>query len=70
MYVCVCNSVTDGDIREAVEAGVCSMEGLRSELKVSSCCGRCRDCANEVLNQALTNSMARQFPLAVENALA
>ena len=54
MYVCVCNSVTDGDIRDAVAEGVCSMEGLSTRLKVSSCCGRCSDCARRVLHQALT----------------
>ena len=70
MYVCVCNSVTDGDIREAVEAGVCSMERLCSELKVASCCGRCRDCANQVLNQALAKNLVEHFPLFGETALA
>ena len=70
MYVCICNGVTEGDIRQAVKAGVCSMEGLCSELKVSSCCGRCRDCANKVLDHALTVQPGRNIPLGVEEARA
>ena len=55
MYVCICNSVTDGDIREAVDEGISTLDELRDELKVSSCCGRCADCARDVLHQALAN---------------
>ncbi|WP_078118310.1 (2Fe-2S)-binding protein [Thiosocius teredinicola] len=54
MYVCVCNKVTDGQIRQAAERGVCSMDELHDELKVASCCGRCHDCAKRVLQTAVT----------------
>lgn len=53
MYVCICNSVTERDIRLAVDNGVRSMEALGDELKVSTCCGRCADCARRILDQAL-----------------
>jgi bacterioferritin-associated ferredoxin len=49
MYVCVCNSVTDRQIREAVEHGCDSMAKLRRELKVATCCGKCAPCARELL---------------------
>lgn len=55
MYVCVCNSVTDNDIRQAVEAGVCTMDGLSSKLGVSDCCGRCEECARKVLFQSVAS---------------
>lgn len=52
MYVCVCNRVTDGQIREACAKGACSLDCLRDRLKVATCCGRCRDCASRLLDEA------------------
>jgi len=53
MYVCVCNAVTDKQIRSACEQGACSMEDLSRELKVATCCGRCKDCARKILHENL-----------------
>lgn len=66
MYVCVCNKVTDHEIRRAVDAGVDTLDKLCSELHVASCCGSCRDCARRVLNEA----MAEQYQLESQLALA
>jgi bacterioferritin-associated ferredoxin len=52
MYVCVCNKVTDGQIRAAFEDGAHSMECLQSRLKVATCCGRCAECAQRMVNDA------------------
>lgn len=49
MYVCVCNAVTDCQIREAYCEGACSMRKLREKLGVAGCCGRCAPCAKDVL---------------------
>lgn len=49
MYVCVCNKVTDKQIRSALESGAHSMGCLKDRLKVATCCGRCQDCAQQVL---------------------
>lgn len=54
MYVCICNSVTDRQIREAARNGVCSMDALCDQLRVATCCGTCRDCACAILQEALT----------------
>jgi bacterioferritin-associated ferredoxin len=56
MYVCVCNAVTDRDIRAAAEDGVCTLEALSERLKVATCCGRCADCARGVLDQAMADA--------------
>ncbi len=56
MYVCICNAITDRDIREAARNGVSSMEALGDQLKVATCCGNCRDCAHKVLREALSES--------------
>jgi bacterioferritin-associated ferredoxin len=53
MYVCVCNAVTDGEIRSAVMLGVRSFADLSSLLGVATCCGRCTDCARSVLAESL-----------------
>jgi bacterioferritin-associated ferredoxin len=52
MYVCICQQVTDRDIRHAVAQGACRMRDLREQLGVSSQCGKCADCAKAVLQQA------------------
>lgn len=51
MYVCVCNAVTDTQIRDAARRGARTLGDLSSELRVASCCGRCADCANRILNE-------------------
>ena len=61
MYVCVCKAVTDGQIRQAVDQGCCSMRELRNELGVATQCGRCAVTAREVLDEALTEQ-ARRLP--------
>ena len=52
MYVCICNGVTDREIREAVSRGARTLKDLRRELGVASDCGKCASCANEVLCEA------------------
>jgi bacterioferritin-associated ferredoxin len=53
MYVCICNAVTDGQIREAVCEGACSLKQLCLSLGVAARCGRCAAHAREVLHDAL-----------------
>jgi len=53
MYVCVCNAVTDSDIRKAVDEGVRNMKQLRRTTGCSNTCGSCREEAAEVLQHAL-----------------
>ena len=61
MYVCVCKAVTDGQIRNAVDQGCCSMRELRNELGVATQCGRCAVTAREVLDEALAEQ-GRRIP--------
>lgn len=49
MYVCVCNAVTDSEIREAYAEGACSFDALRDELGVATCCGCCEPTARHIL---------------------
>lgn len=65
MYVCICNSVTDRDILTAVDNGATSLEDLSDTLKVATCCGRCADCARNLLNKAHSHSVAVTLDLPV-----
>jgi bacterioferritin-associated ferredoxin len=51
MYVCVCQAVTERQVREAAENGIRSMRGLREQLGVASECGRCAQCAHGILKE-------------------
>ena len=49
LIVCVCNNISDREIRQAVDLGLSSMAELRRDLGVATCCGKCASCAKEVL---------------------
>jgi bacterioferritin-associated ferredoxin len=51
MYVCVCNAITEREIRQCADLGASSLADLRECLGVASCCGCCADSATEVLNE-------------------
>lgn len=53
MYVCVCQGVTDSQIRAEVNAGATSMRDLRNRLGVASQCGACGKCARHLLKEEL-----------------
>jgi bacterioferritin-associated ferredoxin len=56
MIVCVCNNISDREIRQAVDLGLSSMAELSRDLGVATCCGQCADCALQVLEQHLQPS--------------
>jgi bacterioferritin-associated ferredoxin len=49
MYVCICNGITDKQIRAAIAGGANSLQCLRDELGVASQCGGCSDYAMSLL---------------------
>lgn len=51
MYICICNAVTERDIRVAAARGVETVEALTFELGVGAGCGNCRDGARDILDQ-------------------
>ena len=52
MYVCLCNGITDGQIREAISRGARRLEDLSRELGVATGCGSCACLASEMLGDA------------------
>lgn len=53
MYVCLCQGVTDGQIRDAIYAGCCSYRDVRETLGVASQCGKCACLAKQVVRETL-----------------
>ena len=52
MIVCVCRRVSDRDIERAAREGCRTFEDLQMDLGVAVCCGRCAECALDVLTAA------------------
>ena len=51
MYVCLCKSIKDSEIRDAVENGHSSIEALAEKLGVGTCCGCCLEYAQMLIKQ-------------------
>jgi bacterioferritin-associated ferredoxin len=52
MYICICNAVTERQVRECAAEGIKCVEQLAGCLGVGAGCGRCRESAAEILSQA------------------
>ncbi len=60
MYICICNGVTDSQIREAAANGCSSVSELTMRTGCGSNCGSCLDIAASLLEQA---AATRALPL-------
>jgi bacterioferritin-associated ferredoxin len=61
MYICLCNAVTDHDIRREVAGGVGSFGELQARTGCSDCCGCCESEARACLSQALEQTALPAF---------
>ncbi|MDT8448706.1 MAG: (2Fe-2S)-binding protein [Wenzhouxiangellaceae bacterium] len=52
MFVCVCNAVSDREIRDLARRGVDSLEELKMLTGCGDCCGQCADEAETLLVSA------------------
>ncbi len=64
MYVCLCEGVTDGQIREAIYEGCCSYREVRETLGVASQCGKCACLAKQVVRDTLSEVQQSQGVMA------
>ena len=62
MYICLCNAITERQVRECARSGACSPEELVSQLGVGSGCGRCLECAVELLREGMQTEQAGLIP--------
>lgn len=53
MYLCICKSVSDRQIREAVELGARTIGDLSIRLGIGVECGKCIDSVREFLDDCL-----------------
>jgi bacterioferritin-associated ferredoxin len=58
MIVCVCNNISDREIREAVDMGIDSMADLYKQLGVGTVCGTCVSYARQVMNEHIDSTVA------------
>jgi len=56
MIVCICQNVSDKAIRQALEDGAGSMQEIRTQLGVGSCCGKCLPCAKTIVRESLEDA--------------
>jgi len=64
MYICLCNAVTDHDIRREAAAGVQSFAELQARTGCSDCCGCCESEARATLDQAVSQVLCQLPPAA------
>lgn len=58
MYICICNQINDRHIASAVRNGARSLDDLKLELDVGTCCGKCVDDARRVIENTLISDRA------------
>jgi bacterioferritin-associated ferredoxin len=51
MYICICNAISDKQIRDCAKRGVQSVGEVTAELGVGAGCGRCLECAAELIRE-------------------
>ena len=57
MYLCICKSVSDRQIREAVELGARTIGDLSIRLGIGVECGKCTDSVREFLDGCLADPL-------------
>ena len=60
MYVCICNGVTERDIRQAAEGGCRSLPELTMRTGCGATCGTCLETAAALLDEVRST---REVPL-------
>ncbi len=61
MYVCVCNAISDRQIRECVDRGASCLDEVQARLPVANCCGQCEETARELIE---THAESASRPIA------
>lgn len=53
MIVCLCNAVSDRDIHQAANEGAFTLQHLSERFNLGMCCGACKKCAADCLDNAV-----------------
>ena len=68
MYVCICNAVTDKQIRAKAREGCCSLRELSKETGCGTTCGKCARQAREILADEMVRMGVRERDAAPSRA--
>jgi bacterioferritin-associated ferredoxin len=49
MFICICNAITERQVKQAVAEGAATLSDLQGQLGVAACCGCCAETATEYL---------------------
>ncbi|MEM7401812.1 MAG: (2Fe-2S)-binding protein [Pseudomonadota bacterium] len=67
MFICICNQVTDTQLREEIERGAETVRELKENLGVTNQCGKCGTCVKKCIKEHAT-SKSDFFPIAACSA--
>ena len=54
MLVCICNRISDRDIRSAIHEGASGFSDVKTELGIGNCCGQCVPFAKGVVEETIS----------------
>lgn len=67
MLVCICNRISDRDIRSAIHEGASGLSDVKAGLGVGSCCGQCIPFAEDLVNETVSQlQISKAFHLGTE----
>lgn len=61
MYICLCNAITDRQIKASVAAGATTLADLQTQLGVATCCGCCAELASSFLKESGSKPAGNTF---------
>ena len=61
MYICICNGITDTDIKSAVSDGALSYRAVRKTLGVGNQCGQCASEAKMIVAETLKTQQEHDY---------
>ena len=51
MYICICNQVTEAQLRDEIDRGATTVRQLRESVGVTSQCGKCGSCVKSCIKE-------------------
>lgn len=51
MYTCICNAITEREVRGAVSLGSVTLGDLKRDLGIATCCGKCEPDARRIIRE-------------------
>jgi len=56
MYICMCNALTDRDIRRAADQGHRTVTAAYCSLGAELCCGKCKPVAKKLITEQIAGA--------------